>query len=111
MNDRIRDRAIVFFVDQIVRRWPLVPKFYSSKTRHSAAWLVARVFSRHGIKLEEKRVREIYKERPNLNRRLAEFLIADLPVADLRPDRFNQSAKPPAVTNVQDALLNGVPPV
>ena len=80
VNDRIRDRAIGVLINQIVSRWPQVPKLYSSQTRHSAAWLVALVFTRHGIKPgTEKRVCEIYQALPTQSRRLAEFLIADLP--------------------------------
>lgn len=80
VNDRIRDRAIGVLIDQIVSRWPHVPKLYSSQTRRSAAWLVALVFSRHGVKPgTEKRAREIYEALPTQSRRLAEFLIADLP--------------------------------
>ena len=79
VNDRTRDIGIWILIDQIVLRWPHVPKLYSSHTRHSAAWLLALVFTRHGIKLAEQQVRRIYKARKTLGRRLAEFLIADLP--------------------------------
>jgi hypothetical protein len=79
VNNRSRDIAIAFLIDQIVRRWPHVPKLYSSKTRRSAACLVALVFTRYGVSIKEQRVRQIYNERPTLSRRLAEFLIADLP--------------------------------
>jgi hypothetical protein len=79
VNDRTRDIGIAFLIDQIVLRWPHVPKLYSSQTRHSAAWLLALVFTRHGIKLAEQQVRRIYKARETFARRLAEFLIAELP--------------------------------
>jgi len=79
VNDYTRDLAIPFQVDQIVARWRQVPKFYSSSSRHSAAWFIALVMKRHGHKLAEQQVRRIYKERQTLAQRLAEFLIADLP--------------------------------
>jgi hypothetical protein len=79
VNDYNRDIAIAFLIDQIVLRWPAVPKLYSSGTRHSAAWLLALVFTRHGIKLAERQVRRIYTRRQTIHRRLAKFLIADLP--------------------------------
>jgi len=79
VNDFTRDIAICLAIDQIVLRWPKVPQLYGSQTRHSAAWLLALVLTRHGIKLAEQQVRRIYKKRQTINRRLAEFLIADLP--------------------------------
>ena len=79
VNDFTRDIAICLAIDQIVLRWPKVPQLYGSQTRHSAAWLLALVLTRHGIKLAEQQVRRIYKKRQTMNRRLAEFLIADLP--------------------------------
>jgi hypothetical protein len=79
VNDFVRDIAIALLIDQIVLHWPQVPKLYSSQSRHSAAWLLAAVFNRHGIKLAEQQVRRIYKGRQTLSRRLAEFLIANLP--------------------------------
>jgi len=79
VNDYTRDVAIRFLVDQIVARWRAVPQLYSNQTRHSAAWLVALVFTRHGIKLAEQQVRRIYNGRQTSARRLAEFLIGDLP--------------------------------
>jgi len=79
VNDYSRDMVIPCLVDEIVRRWPQVPLLYSNQTRHSAAWLVALVFSRHGIKLTERQVCRIYNRRQTIHQRLAEFLIADLP--------------------------------
>jgi hypothetical protein len=79
VNDYTRNAAIHLCIDQIVARWPGVPKFYSSHTRHSAAWLLALVFTRHGIKLNEQQVRRLYSAWKTHSRRLAEFLIADLP--------------------------------
>ena len=79
VNDFTRDIAICLMIDQTVLRWPKAPQLYSSQTRHSAAWLLALVLTRHGIKLAEQQVRRIYKKRQTLNRRLAEFLIGDLP--------------------------------
>lgn len=75
-NDYTRDAAIGYLlIDEIVRRWPEVPQLYSSQTRHSAAWLVALVFRRHGIELKEQQVRRIYKGRQAITRRLANFLM------------------------------------
>ena len=59
VNDRTRDIAVAFLIDQIVLRWPQVPKLYSSQARHSAAWLLALVFTRHGIKPAEQQVGRI----------------------------------------------------
>jgi hypothetical protein len=80
VNDRTRDIGIAVLINQVVSRWPHVPKLYSSQTRHSAAWMVALVFTRHGIKLAEQQARRIHKACETLPRRLAEFLIADLPI-------------------------------
>lgn len=75
-NDYVRDAAIGYLlIDEIGRRWPQVPQLYSSHTRHSAAWLVALVFTRRGIKLHEQQVRRIYKGRQTIHRRLANFLL------------------------------------
>ena len=80
VNDYSRDTGIRLLIDEIVLRWPAVPKLYSSQTRHSAAWLLALVFARHGMKpAKEQQMRRIYKERETFPRRLAEFLAADLP--------------------------------
>jgi hypothetical protein len=79
VNDYTRDIAIRFLIDQIVAHWPTVPKLYGNQTRHSAAWLLALVFTRHGSKLSEQQVRRIYNKRETHSQRLAEFLIADLP--------------------------------
>ena len=79
VNDYTRNIAIPFLLDQIVACWPQAPRHYSSQTRHSAAWLVALIFTRHGIKLSEQQVRRIDKRRQRIGQRLAEFLIADLP--------------------------------
>jgi hypothetical protein len=73
-NSFIRDLSIGWLIDEVVRCWPQVPQFYSSQTRHSAAWLLALVFTRNGIKLAEQQVRRIYKGRQTIHRRLAEFL-------------------------------------
>jgi hypothetical protein len=74
VNDFTRDLGIGVLVDQIVARWPGVPKLYSS-SRHSAAWLVALVFTRCGTKLSEQQVRRLYNARATLARRLAEFML------------------------------------
>jgi hypothetical protein len=79
VNDFVRDIAIHLLTDQIVLRWPHVPKGYSSRTRHSAAFLLALVFDQHGVKLSERQVRRIYLGRRTLGRRLAEFMIGTLP--------------------------------
>jgi len=79
VNDFTRDLIIARLVDEIVVRWQRVPKLYSSLSRHSAAWLLAQVCIRRGIKLTERQVRRIYNARNTIHRRLAEFLIADLP--------------------------------
>ena len=82
VNDFTRDIAIPILVDQTVARWPAVPKLYSSHSRHSVAWLVALIFTRHGIKLAEQQVRRIYSGRQTLARRLAEFMLANLPFGE-----------------------------
>jgi hypothetical protein len=79
VNDYVRDNAIHLLIDLIVAHWPAVPKLYSSQTRHSAAWLLALVLTRHGSKLSEQQVRRIYNGRKTHGRRVAKFLIADLP--------------------------------
>ncbi|MGA7486636.1 MAG: hypothetical protein WBW74_06820, partial [Xanthobacteraceae bacterium] len=73
VNDFTRDIAIPVLIDQTVARWPAVPMLYSSRSRHSVAWFVALVFTRHGITLSERQVRRIYEARRTLARRLAEF--------------------------------------
>lgn len=73
-NDFVRDLIIGWLIDEIVRFWPHLPQLHSSQTRHSAAWLLALVFTRNGIKLAEQQVRRIYKGRQTTCRRLAEFL-------------------------------------
>jgi hypothetical protein len=78
INDFTRDIAIPFLIDQIVLRWPAVPKLHSSQTRHSAACLLALIFTRHGMVLHEQQVRRIYKRRPTIHLRLAKFLGAEL---------------------------------
>jgi hypothetical protein len=75
VSDLIRDIAIQVLVDQIVLRWPSVPKLYSSGRHRSAASYVALVFTKHGTKLSERQVRRIYGARHSLARRLAEFLM------------------------------------
>jgi hypothetical protein len=82
VNDFTRDLAICFLVDQIVLRWPAVPKLYSSRHHRSAAGYVALVFPRHGIKLAEQQVRRIYNGRQTMARRLAEFMLGTLPFED-----------------------------
>lgn len=82
VNDFSRDIGIAVLVDQIVARWPTVPKLYSSRHRCSAAGYVALVFTRHGNKLSEQQVRRIYAARHTLARRLAEFMLANLPFGD-----------------------------
>jgi hypothetical protein len=81
VNDFNRDVAIRTLIDQIVLHWPAVPQFYSSQTRHSAAWLLALIFYRHGIKPHgEQQIRRIYKKGPQtIAQQLIEFLVADLP--------------------------------
>jgi hypothetical protein len=73
VSDFTRDTAVGFFYDQILARWPQVPPLHSTKTRHSAAWLVGVLF-----KLSEPQVRRILRGRPTLPRRLVEFLFGDL---------------------------------
>jgi hypothetical protein len=83
VNDFARDIAICVLVDQVVQRWPAVPKLYSSASRHSAAWFTALIFARHGIKLAEQQVRRICSARQTLARRLAEFMLnSNLPFGD-----------------------------
>jgi hypothetical protein len=77
--DLTRDLAVRVLVDQIVSRWPDVPKLYSSARRRSAAGYVALVFTKRGTKLAEQQVRRIYGARPTLGRRLAEFMVGTLP--------------------------------
>jgi hypothetical protein len=77
-NDYTRDAAVGLLIDEIVRRWPQVPKFHSSRTRHSAAWLLALVFTRNGIVLGDAQVRRIYKGLQTIHQRLADFLLAGL---------------------------------
>jgi hypothetical protein len=55
VNDFTRDIAIVVLIDQIVLRWPAVPKLYSSNRHRSAASHVALIFTRHGMKLANNR--------------------------------------------------------
>src|SRR3989442_8730602 len=55
VNDFTRDIAVPLLVDQVVQRWPDVPKLYTSNRRHSAAWFVGLPF-----KLTERQVRRIY---------------------------------------------------
>jgi hypothetical protein len=82
VNDFTRDIAIAMLVDQIAARWPMVPKLYSSHRRQSAAGYVAMVFTRRGIKLAEQQVRRIYSGRQTLARRLATFMLRNLPFGD-----------------------------
>jgi len=82
VNDFTRDIAIPILVDQIAQRWPALPQLYSSQSRHSAAWFVAEVFTRHGNRLSERQVRRIYEGRRTLARRLAEFMLANLPFGE-----------------------------
>jgi hypothetical protein len=78
--DFTRDIGIGFLLDQIVLHWPHVPRLHSSRSRHSAAWLLAVVFDRHGVPgLSERQIRRIDAERQTLSRRLAEFLIGTIP--------------------------------
>jgi hypothetical protein len=80
INDNTRDIAIARLIDQIVALWPHVPKRHSSASRHSAAWLLAVVFKRHGIKPNsERQVRRLYDALGTRPRRVAEFLIGGLP--------------------------------
>jgi len=78
VSDFARDVAIWWFYDQILARWPQVPPLHSNQTRHSAAWLVALLFTRNGTKLSEQQVRRIIKGRSTHTRRLAEFLFGEL---------------------------------
>jgi len=71
-----RDIGIMVMVDLAVERWSL-PKLNSSQRRKSAAYFVALVFTRRGIKLTERQVRRIYQQRPQLAQRLAKFLVGD----------------------------------
>jgi hypothetical protein len=82
VNDFTRDIAIPLVVDQIVTRWPTVPKLYSSRRHRSAAGYVALVFTCRGTKLAEQQVRRVYSRRHTLARRLAEFLLTNLPFGD-----------------------------
>jgi hypothetical protein len=76
-SDYARDNIVSLLVDLTVAQWPHVPKLHSG-SRHSAAWLLAVVFARHGIKpSSERQVRRICNTR--LPPRLAEFLLAGLP--------------------------------
>jgi hypothetical protein len=72
----VRDTAIRVMVELAVERWS-VPKLNSSQRRKSAAYFVALVFTRRGIKLTERQVRRIYQQRPQLAQRLAKFLLGD----------------------------------
>jgi hypothetical protein len=76
VSDLVRDLAICVLIDQIVLRWPDVPKLYSSRHRRSAAAYIALVFTKHGTKLAEQQVRRIYGARGSLARRLAEFMLS-----------------------------------
>jgi hypothetical protein len=71
-----RDIAIMLMVDLAAERWSQ-PKLNSSKRQKSAAYFVALVFTRRGIKLTERQVRRIYQKRPQLAQRLAKFLLGD----------------------------------
>jgi hypothetical protein len=71
--------GIGILLDQIGLRWPQVSRLHSSQTRHSAAWLLAVVFDRHGVKLSERQIRRIAQGRQTLSRRLTEFLIGTVP--------------------------------
>jgi hypothetical protein len=82
VNNFTRDIAIPFLVDQIVLRWPTVPKLYSSSRHRSAAGYVALVFTRNGNQLAEQQVRRIYAGRQTLAQRLAEFMLGTLPFGD-----------------------------
>jgi hypothetical protein len=82
VNDFTRDIAIATLVDQIVLRWPAVPKLYSSNRHRSATGHVALASTRHGRKLAEQQVRRIYNGRQTLAGRLAEFMVANLPFGD-----------------------------
>jgi hypothetical protein len=82
VNDFTRDIAIRILVDKIAERWPALPKLYSSARRRSVVGYIALVFTRHGTILGEQQVRRIYNARHTLARRLAEFMLANLPFGD-----------------------------
>ena len=70
-----RDMAVRKRVDVAAARWGL-PKRYSSRHRKSAAWFVAEVWTRRGIKLAEQQVRRIYSARNALADRMNKLFLA-----------------------------------
>jgi hypothetical protein len=79
IDNLIRDLAIVGMVDVATAHWRL-PKFYSSQRRKSAAWFVALVMTRGGIKLGEQQVRRIYTARKRLADRLNSLFLGGVVV-------------------------------
>ena len=60
IKNMLRGIGVPIMVDAAADRWPL-PKLCGTERRHSAAYFVAIVITRHGVTLGERQVRRMYK--------------------------------------------------
>lgn len=74
IKNMVRDAGIWVMVNAAKARWPLLPKLNSSKQRHSIAYFVGVVMTRHGIKLKEQQARRIYRDHAERAARMVKFL-------------------------------------
>ena len=70
VNDYIRNNVIPRLVDEIVKRWPAVPRLHSTRRRRSAACFVGRAFG-----FSEGHTARLCEGRSDLSEKLATFMV------------------------------------